>query len=263
MPYGSRKTMYKRTYKKKYSPKRKIVSRAVKQANKKIFAKNVLKVVKGHTETKYGAPYLENGLSLTAQDGATNVMTLYDLKTGIFENVQQGSGQGDRVGNQISPVSISFKGSLVNTSISTRPFLVKMFVFKDKLNQVSNSAGDLSDIFQLGNQEQGPLNLPSDMIHRWNKDRYIVYTSRVFKLGSSTPTSNPNNDFSVQRFFNINLTKHFKKIMYDDDNGCVKPSNLWVGFLIAYADNTAITFGPYTGPSCQISFTGEISFKDD
>lgn len=269
MPYAyTKKPMYK---KRSYKP-RKTIRKAVKTAVRTNFNKKVLRVIKRHEETKISAPYVVSSESIVPQDGGTNVMTLFDL-TKMWLAIDQGTGQGDRIGNKIYPVSNTIKGSInidYNESTFTRPILVKMFIFKDKKNLVSNSAGDLIDIMQLGDTNSPPVNLPMDIVRLFNKDRYIIYATRVFKLGLSASTNgnNNNNDFSTQKFFSINLTKDFKVIQYNDDVEpdsveLVKPNNLWMGFLVSYADGTTITFGePNNLPQLEISFDAVTRYKD-
>lgn len=256
----AKKPMYK---KRAPMSNKKYVKKTFKKATNALFAKKVVKIMKRHEETKIGFPYSQVDAPIEAWSGATP-STMYPLIE-TFNVINQGTGQGSRIGNRISPVSVRVKGSINNVSASTRPYMVKLIIFKDKLNQVTNSAGDLSDLLQVGNSSTNPANLATDIIHYFNKDRYIIYATRTFKLGSSTSTSNPNNDFSVQKFFNIDLSKNFKSIRYNDDtaNDVSSPTNLWMTFLISYADNTAITFAPYTGPSCNISFDSVCMFKDD
>jgi len=261
---------------KKYTPKP--VKKIVKSALKSNFNKKVMAVVHRNEETKIAQPLANNDVQIVpyqlAGAGIDSIApTSFDIIP-LLNGIPVGSGQGARVGNQIDNVRITLKGSIANISASTRPFMVKMIVFRDKKNQFApfatpDGVNNLSDFLQYGNGVINPQNSAIDMVRYINRDRYTVYATRMFKLGSSTSSSNPNNDFSVQRYFKIDLSKHISKIRYSESNdtgnnpGVVTPQNLWVTFLVCYADGTEITFGETPSyPTVEITMDAVCTYKD-
>lgn len=227
------------------------------------FRKKVMSVVKRQQEVKTYNGIVYNDQPLTLLDTGVTPPTVYDLaqpgSVGVF-NIPQGISDGERVGDKVKIRSLVLKGCLVNNAIANRPFYIKMFVLKDKDNQQVN---DFADLFELNGAATTPLNLLSDIYQRVRTDRYIVYAARVFKLGPSDAATNPNNDFAVSRMFSINLTKHIKQIQFNDNSAfTTSPNNMQLVFVGCYADNTPITFGPYTGPTVDFSICATIRYAD-
>ena len=227
------------------------------------FRKKVLSVIKRQQEIKINVQSQDSQAIQFYEPPAVNNMTYLDINNAIINAIPQGTSNIDRIGTKISIRSFVIKGSLVNLSASTRPFYVKAIVLKSK-NNTDYATSFFNDLFERS-PTVNPINTLSDIYSPIDKDNYTVYAMRVFKLGPSAPVSNPNNDFSVSRMFSINLTKHFKKFEWKDDGGAIpsSPNNLYMIFVGCYADNTPITFGPYTGPSVEYSWTSCVRFTDD
>lgn len=230
------------------------------------FRKKVLTVVKRTQEVK--VCMMNDQLSqltfLYNPAGPTPPFVI-DLDTLIFDNIPQGVGEHERIGDKIAPSKVSYEGFMVisdATATYSRPTYIRMIILKDKLNQSVNNFGDLFESAGT-NPASAPLNTLLDITSRVNSDRYTVLTQRVFKLGASTgATVIPNNDFKVSKFFKVDLTKHMKKIEFDA-SGLTSPSNLQVVFVGSYADNGPIVFSPsYTGPATSITSTLRISYRD-
>ena len=254
---------------KKYTPKP--VKKIIKSAVKSNFNKKVMSIVHKNEETKQSNPQAVIDEPIIPFLGSTPP-TLVDLTT-VFNSIQLGTGQGSRIGNQIDNVKVTIKGSIVNMVTTNRPCMVKMVVFKDKKNLVGSltpptAETNLSDFFQWGNGTVEPQNFALDMVRFFNKDRYIIYATRMFKLASSTSTTNPNNDFNVQKYFRIDLSKHISKVRYSETGSVspspvlVTPQNLWVTFLVCYADGTVITETPANYPDIQVTFDAICTYKD-
>jgi len=171
----------------------------------------------------------------------------------------QGVSQEGRVGNRITHKSATLKGSInmrnyaAETNSRQLAQLVKLVVFKVKAYQTGVNptyANFFSKMFQLGSTSTGLSNDPIDQIRKLNSDIMTVKAVRTFKMGfassqtgitaSSTGVGTapvPNNDFSYQRFFNINLSKAYKKTQIFDD---LSPSN---------ANNDNLFFMVFTCPA--------------
>lgn len=231
------------------------------------FRKKVLSVIKRQQEIKINVQSADSQM-IQLYDPITSAnMSYLDIRADIINQLGTGTDNASRIGTKISVRSFVIKGSLVNLSNATRPFYIKAIVLKSKNNLDYAATGLFDDLYERGGVigTQQPLNTLADIYTPIDKDNYTIYAMRVFKLGPSTSTTNPNNDFSVSKMFSINLTKHFKKMEWRDDGtgGSSSPSNLYMIFVGCYADNTAISFGPYNGPSVSYSYTSCIRFTDD
>lgn len=230
------------------------------------FRKKVLSVIKRQQEIKISVQSSDNQAIQFYNQTLPANMTYLDIRAACLDSIQQGTTNTQRIGTKIGIRSFVIKGSLVNMSNATRPFYVKAIVLKIKDNRDLTTTF-FDDLYERPSSP-APLNTLSDIYTPIDKDNYTVYAMRVFKLGPSTSTTNPNNDFSVSRMFSINLTKHFKKIQWTDDGDdpspAVSPNNLYMIFVGCYADGTAITFGEsYNGPSVNYSWTSAVRFTDD
>lgn len=253
--------------------KRLVRAFVTKKVGPKVALKNLItKMINRKIETKQAPPTVINASPLLPYGHLTNplITTLLDL-AGPLELVTQGVGEGQRVGNKIQLTNLSFKGFITIPENATgsnshfgAPRYLKMFIFRQRTTK--DIPTDMSDLFQNGNSDVAPSNQPQDMYVPFNKDKYIVYTSRTFKLGESqtiigTPL-NLNNDFALSKYFNINLTKYLPKtIMYND--AAVRPTNigLYAGFLVCYANGAGIA--PVTNyPEFKFSCVLNATYKD-
>lgn len=243
---------YKRTYDKrrgrrpvKAKPKR--MQRQVKRVGLDAIKSIVRREVHNNIENKQAAPMIFPNV-LTQQMSSTTWGTLINLSNVWLIN--QGTGQGDRVGNSIKPLYWNIRGFLHYIDPSQKPCLVRLYVFKLKSGFASPSSGGAlpTDFFQVGNTTTAPQGNMVDIVRQVNKDKYTVYTSRVFKMGPAVTSSVPgssggvtaaNNDFHSARYFNINLIKYqSQKIKYNDSVGSPINSGLYVAFVAAPADGT-------------------------
>jgi len=178
----------------------------------------------------------------------------------------QGLGQGARIGNRVHHKSASLKGSIhfrdVNALNNSRQLsqLVKVIVFKVKNYQTGlnpTNTNFFSQMFQFGSSTAGIQNLPIDMIRKLNTDIMQVKAIRNFKMGFSSVQAGttagagvgtspvPNNDFKYQQFFNINLTKCYKKNQqWNDVEQDAHNDNLFFMILTCPADGSQFTSTP-------------------
>jgi len=197
--------------------------------------------------------------------GATfgTVISLSDLW-----NISQGTGQGDRIGNSITPKSWRFKGffSLDLTSPLTLPCIVKMYILKYK-NNFNAPTGSSATFYENGNTTIAPAGTFMDILRTPNRDLWTVYTTRSFKIGPSTvsygtPGTVGNNDFKSICPFNIDVLKYQKHaIKYQDASTSPTNSGLHVVFAIAPSDGSASNGGTNVNlPNINYEISG--SFED-
>lgn len=231
-------------------------------------------------ETKHAQP-LQNlaGTPLLAYGsaGLTNTSTFIELTT-VFNTIGQGVGQGDRIGNRISPVKFVFSG-FMNFNADTPsaagnlgPQYVKMFIFRMK-NSLSALSPDMSKFFQYGSTTQPPTGYIQDIRNRVNTDDVVLYATRTFKLAPSAlqsgittiATADTNNDFKLTQSFKVDLTKYVRKVVYDDTTAQIKNHQMFAAFVFGLNNCTkyeAYTDDIYHSP-IQIAYNIECSYKDD
>lgn len=252
--------------------KRLVRAFVTKKVGHKVALKNlVTKMINRKLETKMSQPSVINGSPILPYGQLVNplITTLLDLASPLA-TIQQGTGEGQRIGNKISNVKLSFKGFITipdsATGSNTKfwyPRYLKMFIFKQR--STNDIPTDMSDLFQNGNTDVAPQNQPQDMYVPFNKDKYVIHTTRMFKLATSnSPAGNitANNDFSLSKYFNVDLTKYIpSNVLYNDTTAHPTNVGLFAGFLMCFADGS-----PFVGltdyPEFKFSCVLSSSYKD-
>jgi len=255
--------------KKSSKPKRKVaVRRVAKKARSApsvpLSVKKYIKsTISRSSETKFLAPVANNNVAILPYDTTTQLCTLINLTTALSCN--QGSGQGDRLGDEIAIKNMSFKGYISyaggSTTINSTPVFIKMVL--GRLKSTLSQPTSFATLFQSGNSISAPQNLPTDMFRHFNRDAWTILQSRMFKLGTSGPgltTGTPNNDFSLCQMFSISLNKHVNKIKYSDGGTAPTNNGLYIWFLFCNADGSTIS--ATTTPLVEIHYDIETAFKD-
>jgi len=161
-------------------------------------------------------------------------------------DVQQGTGQAGRIGNQIKVKKLTFKGTVIPTiyNVTTnplpKPYQVKMWIFYDKVNPTQVPTPK-DDFFQFGGSVIGFQN---DLVDLWapvNTDKYRVLATRQWKIGGANPDNTngylANNDFKFNANFSVNLTKHIPQIVrYRDTNTTPTSRGVFAMFACCAAD---------------------------
>lgn len=169
--------------------------------------------------------------------------------------IPQGTGQGNRIGNQIRTRKAVVRG-IINptvydgtTNTQPMPTQIRMLIFKDKFNKTGQPAAVALDLFNTGSTSVGPQNDLVDMILDVNTDRYTVYADRVLKVGNANYggsgslaiwQSMTNNDFSFNASFSVDITKFLPSVVtYNDSASAPMSDNLWMIFLPVQATGGA------------------------
>jgi hypothetical protein len=194
----------------------------------------------------------------------------------VLSFISQGTGQGNRVGNQIMLKSLTMSfilwSRLSNAPGPVLPFDVCMFVFTDKLKPTQSSLTDVRNafagiggdqyFFQSGNASTGQnLTITDQMLHV-NDDRFTLHYKRIFKIGTSNQTNWNNNDYSVSRKFKINLAKYMPRyVKFADATSTPQTRQVYVAFMpvVANDDTTVIV----SNTECvNIGFDIQATYKD-
>lgn len=219
-------------------------------------------VVSRNVENKSMSVY-QPGISLYSTAAATwdtqNIITV-GLGASAGLSIQQGAGDGQRVGNSIKIKSMWWKGTIVpfaydpTTNPNPCPQQIRLIFFYEKAAPTSKPTPK-ADFFQLGNTTNAVQNDLMDMIAPVNKDKYRVLGERRFKLGYSQFWGDggggaipgdvakgfyANNDFKYNANFAVNLAKMLPKRVRYNDNGATPVSrSLFCAAILCRADGTA------------------------
>lgn len=221
----------------------------------------IKKAIARSEETKFLQPLTVSNLLIAPYDGTSQLCTVINLTTGL--QCAQGTGQGDRIGDEINITSLMFRG-FVNyanggSGAQNLPIFIKMVVGRLKSGYAQPT--NFSNLFQNGSSTTNPTNLPIDIIRNFNKDSWIIYTQKVFKLGFADPAAaSGNNDFSQCKMFKMSLAKHIHRLKYSDAGTNPTNAGLYVWFLMCNANGNAMTAA--TAPNPEIHYTFEVAYKD-
>lgn len=254
----------KRSYNRKSRAARKVSAPVKKFVKQKL---NFLsrRVMHRYAENKTPAPVtrLDNPLQPMSSTSWGTIISLAD----VF-NISQGTGQGNRIGNQLKPMKWSFRGFIHNNSVSCVPYVIKMFILKSTQSYASPdtiTTAAPTDFLQNGSASAAPSVSYNDLLRDVNKEKYTVYTTRTFKCSPASvgtaPNFGTNNDFKMVCPFKINLLKYQKHIIkYNDNTATPTNQGLYAVFCMAPADGTVPTL-PLTGQP-QISSDIIAEYED-
>jgi len=178
----------------------------------------------------------------------------------LFCTITQGTGQGNRIGNSIRVKSLKFNANLrclpynATTNALPVPCFVKL-LFLTRKDTPTNITSSLEDVLQFGNGSEGPGNSQNlfRMMRPINTDEWTYHTSRTYKLGFAAYEGVgsagrgaqmffANNDFKLNHFVKIDLTKYCTKtIKFDDNSSDPSTRNIVMYPLVYAADYSDIT----------------------
>ena len=200
-------------------------------------------------------------------DTACNVLSL----TAAPDNISQGVGQGDRVGDQIQVKKLLFKGYIYSLQTGIAPNLlggfptnVTMYIGRLKSTLTAPNPSAFGQLFQAGDTTFSPTDDNRSSLYDINKDVWTVFYRRTFKIGGSTQTSAnavSNNDYSALRRFSINCSKWIpKKLHYNDNVITSQNAGLYVWFTISNYNDQPIT-SAYV-PQVQLCALNDFQYTD-
>lgn len=297
MPYGKYK---RRNYRPRKSSSggttKKVIKKAVRSAKRKQFARAVTSVMYKKAESKVVNYFVEdkplyNILSADWDGSVVNLLPQVAGSSATCYTITQGDTQGQRVGNQILPVSLKLSGVIrcnpsfdTTTNYNPCPLRVTMWLVKLR-KHLTDSIADLDNIvnnsfFENGSTAIGMVGSNLDIIREVNKSQIDVVYKRTFKVGMGNYISGfavanannannqfNNNDFSMSTMFKANLSKYLpKKLVFND--GTDTPTSarkMWLMFTVARADsNIPLTSGgSTTGPiPAYIDINAQFEYKD-
>jgi len=191
-----------------------------------------------------------------------------------YLNLNQGTGQGERIGNSIKVTKLTLKGTIfprgynVTNNPTPTPVQVIFWLLYDKQNTTVISTPD-SSFLQQNNSTVALQNQLSDCWCPVNSDRWVVKAKKIFKLGfsqasgtgtSATNQSYSNNDFKYNQNFSMDLTKHIvKNVKFNDNNSTPTTRGLFWVFTAVNANGGSIAS---TVIPCDMQYSMDLSYED-
>lgn len=191
----------------------------------------------------------------------------------------QNNSQSGRVANRVRVVKSMTKFALTflpynaTTNTTPQPVDIRVFIFSLKKTPNSNLTGSTNQfggLFQNGSASSPPSTYVSDMLQDFNKDEFIIYYDKIFKLGNASNTGTgadagrayfATNDYKYNILRKINTTKMLSK-QYGWNDASTSPTSgkqVFIAFLPAMASGD---IGGTTKQSFQIWYQQNISYED-
>lgn len=233
------------------------VSEPVKSYVKQMLSKNV--------EEKYQSSPIGSETAIVYNNGAVIEFGVNHIGN-VFDEVEQGVGQGQRIGNEITIKKWIVRGTVVpsgdlstviqNTSIGTLDLYIG---YRRDFEQVPNN---LDQFYQDGNTSFPPTGEFTDHLYYVNNDLYVILKHWRVKLGpAQNTTSTSNNDYQLTFDFSYDLCKKaFKnyRVKYTDTQ--VDPTDLKLNSIAVFGTWTSINGQDITILNPEVSNTGVYSF---
>jgi len=169
-----------------------------------------------------------------------------------YWTINQGSGQGNRVGNIIKTRKVMLNYILnpvaydAGVNPNPSPSEVRLMLgYVKNTPSFAPIAGDINQLFNSGSTTIAPVGNLKDLVSVYNKDYWSIKKSWTHKLGfaSSTGTGSlpgaqfyANNDFKLNVMKRLDITKLCPKTcIFNDTSGTTNTKNL---FFMFYAVST-------------------------
>lgn len=206
---------------------------------KNTVAKMIKKILK--PEIKQQSNFFVNDQSVLVGHPAPTSPALQFFVTSVGDvvnQIAQGTGQGDRIGNKILMKNMIVKGTVyTNTTTGpngtpfgiTGPIYVDVYIgYKRDLTPIESS---LTAFFNDGDGWISPSGSSKDLLYPINRDKYVVLGKRRLKIGQNTySTSTASyNDYSQHKEYKFNLSKFVngKTCKWNDTINATPTSPLW------------------------------------
>lgn len=224
----------KRTYRRRISRRPRIAG-MVKKIVRQAIARNV---ENKRLTTEFTKNLFHSGAGTNFRD--QNIIALCpNSALGSIYQMVQGTGQQQRIGNQVRLKKLIFRGIMApnpysaTTNPTPNPVMIQMFIISMKRNVPSSSIAEVNNVFQNtffanGSTSLGALGTLYDAVTPINTDQVTLHYKRTFKLGyenysgvtggADTGQTKASNDYKLNQRFSINLAKYMTKVWKFNDN---------------------------------------------
>lgn len=265
--------------KRKFVKKGKFVKKAKKIYKKKgsSFAAKVKKVLFKAAEHK-NVTY-QSSTTLGNYAGGASLTQFRLTPSSGQMNIQQGVGQGDRIGNKVKVVKATLSYVIVPLPFDVTsnpqpvPYEVRLMIGKNKTDELQ--APSLTNIFQFGDSSGAPTGNLLDMIAPFNKDVCSVQKVISHKVGyqqygggagnSSYPTNVQsaqywsNNDFKMNVKKVVDITKFFPaSLQWNDATSTPTWDSVWLTAFLSAADGGVST----SSQPCGMTYVINVVYVD-
>lgn len=238
------------------------------------FNKAVKRVIHRMSENKVlssSSPLVD----VVACDGSTNNTAFLNLLPAL----QQGTAQGQRIGNQVRLVKNTIRGHiwLKDYSATTNPLLapvmVKMWVVSWKYSNVGSglqptARTDYDTFFQAGSSTSNFVGNLLDMERSVNTDVWTVHATKTFMLSTapyssagSPPIQYQNQQGVICHPFSFSLGKYAKSLKYNDNIAPSHPTNHSLYLIIQTVQARGQTNGT-SSSFCRYSYNQDMVYED-
>lgn len=263
MPYGRK--MYRRRPRKYLRRGKRVGSKGVSTRIKKYVKRAIHRTVENKTIITYASN--QSCASWTSGTAGASV--------GLLPNMAQGTGENQRIGNQIRITSGIIRGQVnllpynATTNPNPAPVWVKMFLYKQLYNDAASATAPVADgnNFFRGNGTVLPfqsnvldLDLPI------NDSLYRLCATKTFKIGAASySTSGPVSsggyfdNSPMCKKFSINWGKFCRKNIKFND-GTSYPQNESIYLIVQPVAADGSTTAPYI--PCEWHYVSTLKFED-
>lgn len=269
MPYKVKRRVYRRKRQASRVTK-KGVRKVVRRYKEKVFNNRVKQAMASLMEVKHVE---ENGaFNPLVFDGATNQATIDATNQIIFDpQIDLGTAVDERIGNRLMMKSVKMSYSLCTNSYTVSgvaaPCQVRMVFYYDRTNprNLPTPYTD-ADFFDFNNTNQAFAGTISDMVRRFNSNKYRILKVKTFKLGhasyggtgtSSANQAFTNNDYRLNYRGTIDLTKSIIKRQIFDDATNLSMSRKLYCLVYVTTVNTAL----FSSTNLPVNMQYQIQYK--
>ncbi len=191
-------------------------------------------------------------------------------------SIQQGVDTDNRIGSRIEMKSgvarLFMSANIYDVTYNTapQPMIVQVFIGYDRTTGNGQPSAALPQFYEVNGVSVSPTGNVLDTFRKINKERYVIFNRRTYKLGnaeyfgSGSGTSSTvgrqyytNNDFKLTQRATFDYTKHLIKTVKYSNDGDTTPSTrqLWMWWIM-----TPMT-GQTTGGARQVTLNMEACVK--
>jgi len=240
-----------------FAKRRRGVRKGVRKGRSSNLKRTISRVVKNSLRSKIEKKqwvYYQNYNAITTCSASIPV-NVNLLPTAMV----QGTGDAQRVGNQIKISSAQIEGYVnlapynsITNPLST-PVMIKMYLFKVKQVNIQNlGASNIgSAFFKVNNSGTGFQGNTLDLVLPVDNDQFTLLSQKTFKIGASNATATGKvgtsgyyDNSPMNHHFKFNYGRHVKsQLKFDDNNGIIN-NNVWLAVQAVYADGSTLSLQP-------------------
>ena len=232
--------------------------KAVKAIARAVVGENREKKLKQFTVTNYSlSPYNAGDQNLginTVSMVCLSPNNIAGTYPGVDLSIQQGYDTDNRIGSRIemkSGIARLFMSANiydVNYNTAPQPMIVQVYIGYDRTTGNGQPSATLPEFYEINGVSTAPTGTVLDTFRKINKERYVIFNRRTYKLGnaeyfgSGSGTSSTvgrqyytNNDFKLTQRATFDYSKHLIKTVKYVNDGDTTPSTrqLWMWWVVS------------------------------